>query len=46
MVCHVGKKEDRSKLIKQTVEKYGRIDFLIPNAAVSTQMGSFVDATE
>ena len=46
IVCHVGKKEDRSKLISQTVEKFGRIDYVVPNAAVSTQMGSFIEATE
>lgn len=42
IVCHVGKKEDRTKLINQTLEKYGRIDYLVPNAAVSTQMGQFL----
>jgi dehydrogenase/reductase SDR family member 4 len=46
IVCHVGKKEDRSRLIRGTLEKWGRLDYLVPNAAVSTQMGSFVDATD
>lgn len=46
VVCHVGKKADRTNLIKETIKKYGRIDYLIPNAAVSTQMGAFLDAKD
>ena len=46
VVCHVGKKEDRTKLIDQTIKKYGKINFLVPNAAVSTQLGSFLEGTE
>lgn len=46
IVCHVGKKEDRSRLINETIEKYGKIDYLVPNAAVSTQMGQFIDAKD
>ena len=43
-MCHVGKKEDRTRLIEETLKKYGRLDYLVPNAAVSTHMGSFLDA--
>ncbi|XP_059148915.1 dehydrogenase/reductase SDR family member 4-like [Physella acuta] len=39
MVCHVGKKEDRQRLFKETVSKYGGIDILVSNAAVSTYFG-------
>lgn len=46
VVCHVGKKEDRENLIQKTLEKYGRIDYFVANAAVSTHMGSFFEANE
>jgi dehydrogenase/reductase SDR family protein 4 len=42
----VGSKEQRLKLIDETVKKYGGIDFLIPNAAISTHMGNFFEANE
>jgi dehydrogenase/reductase SDR family protein 4 len=42
----VANKEHRLKLIDETVKKYGGIDFLIPNAAVSTHMGNFFEANE
>lgn len=45
-MCHVGKKEDRENLVKKTLEKYGRIDYFVGNAAVSTHMGSFLEAEE
>lgn len=32
LVCHVAQAEDREKLIKHTLDKYGRIDILINNA--------------
>merc|ERR1719328_238552 len=35
VVCHVGKKEDREKMIKETVAKYGGLDILVSNAAVN-----------
>lgn len=46
VVCHVGKAGDRSRLIRETLDRYGQIDYLVPNAAVSTQMGAFIDATD
>ena len=46
IVCHVGKKEDRKALVEQTIEKYGRIDYLVPNAAVSLRMTNMMDAEE
>ena len=45
-MCHVGNKDHRLKLISETVKVFGGIDFLIPNAAVSTHMGNFLDATD
>ena len=42
----MGNKEHRKNLIEQTVKKWGGIDYLICNAAVSTHAGDFMDATE
>src|ERR1019366_7684037 len=39
VVCHVGNKDQRLKLISEAVKVFGGIDILIPNAAVSTHMG-------
>ena len=33
-------------MINETIEKYGKIDYLVPNAAVSTQMGQFIEARD
>ena len=46
IACHVGKPEDRTNLINKTIEKYGKIDFVVANAAVSTHMGSLFDINE
>ena len=45
-VCHVGVKEQRDSLYQHIKEKYGRLDVLVLNAAVSTQFGSVFDTTE
>jgi len=39
MVCHVGKEEDRAKLIQGTVDKFGGIDILISNAGTNPTFG-------
>lgn len=44
--CHVGLAEDRSALIKETVEKFGGIDILVSNAAVNPEVGSVLDCSE
>jgi len=44
VVCHVIK--DRKKLINFALEKFGKIDILINNAAVSTYMGPITDTPE
>lgn len=44
IVCHAGEKQQRLNLISETVKKYGGIDILIPNVAVSTHMGNFFEA--
>ena len=39
IVCHAAKSEDRAKLIELALQEYGRIDYVVANAAVSTFMG-------
>ena len=35
IACHVGREEDRKRLVEQTLARYGRIDVLVANAAVN-----------
>lgn len=44
--CHIGDAEDRKALIVKTIEKYGRIDILVNNAAVNPFYGPLEDADE
>lgn len=46
VVCHVGKGEDRKKLIDHVTEKYGGIDILVSNAAVNPVMCQVLDTPE
>nr|XP_034992197.1 dehydrogenase/reductase SDR family member 4-like [Zootoca vivipara] len=46
LVCHVGKAEDRQRLVNAALERHGGIDILISNAAVNPFFGSTLDATE
>ncbi|XP_065913071.1 dehydrogenase/reductase SDR family member 4-like [Dysidea avara] len=46
MVCHVGKEEDRKQLIQETVDKFGKLDILVSNAAVNPIFGPIMEATE
>lgn len=39
LVCHAGNSEDRKRLIKETIDKYGGIDILVTNAAVNPHFG-------
>ncbi|XP_008121546.1 dehydrogenase/reductase SDR family member 4 isoform X1 [Anolis carolinensis] len=43
LVCHVGKAEDRKRLIETAVERHGGIDILVSNAAVNPYFGSILD---
>ncbi|XP_014724091.1 dehydrogenase/reductase SDR family member 4-like isoform X2 [Equus asinus] len=45
-VCHVGKAEDRERLVAMAVNLHGGIDILVSNAAVSPLFGNMMDATE
>ena len=44
--CHVGKKDQRKKLYDFIKEKFGRLDILVLNAAISLQFGSPLETTE
>lgn len=44
--CHVSQAADRSELFKTTLDKFGRIDCLVSNAAVNPTVGSVLDCTE
>ncbi|MRI00224.1 glucose 1-dehydrogenase [Kriegella sp. EG-1] len=39
IACHVGDEQQRIGLIKKTIEKYGRIDILVNNAAINPYYG-------
>ncbi|XP_072006741.1 dehydrogenase/reductase SDR family member 4-like isoform X4 [Engystomops pustulosus] len=45
-VCHVGKNEDRVKLVDYAVKKFGGVDILVSNAAVNPFFGNMLDSTE
>lgn len=45
-VCHVGKKEDRQKLVTKTIDIFGGIDILVANAAVNPYFGTFLSTPE
>ncbi|KAI6226097.1 hypothetical protein M3Y99_01325900 [Aphelenchoides fujianensis] len=46
VVCHVGKAEDRRRLIEFAVRKHGRIDVLFHNAGVNPAVGEILDVSE
>ncbi|XP_050526803.1 dehydrogenase/reductase SDR family member 4-like [Daktulosphaira vitifoliae] len=46
VVCHVSKKEDRQKLIDETVKKFGGISILVSNAATNPVSGSVLDCPD
>ncbi|XP_067325661.1 dehydrogenase/reductase SDR family member 4-like [Anolis sagrei] len=43
LVCHVGKSEDRQRLIETALERHGGIDILVSNAAVNPYSGPILD---
>uniref|UniRef100_A0AC11BLC0 Uncharacterized protein n=1 Tax=Ovis aries TaxID=9940 RepID=A0AC11BLC0_SHEEP len=45
-VCHVGKAEDRERLVATAVKLHGGVDILVSNAAVNPFFGSLMDVTE
>uniref|UniRef100_A0A8C8UJW6 Dehydrogenase/reductase SDR family member 4 n=1 Tax=Peromyscus maniculatus bairdii TaxID=230844 RepID=A0A8C8UJW6_PERMB len=45
-VCHVGKAEDRERLVAKALEHSGGVDFLVCNAGVNPLVGSTLGASE
>ncbi|XP_069488882.1 dehydrogenase/reductase SDR family member 4-like [Ambystoma mexicanum] len=45
VICHVGKEEDRQRLVNTALQKYGGIDYMISNAAVNPFVGNILDST-
>uniref|UniRef100_A0A8C8S9H2 Uncharacterized protein n=1 Tax=Pelusios castaneus TaxID=367368 RepID=A0A8C8S9H2_9SAUR len=45
-VCHVGRAEDRERLVAMALEHHRGIDILVSNAAVNPLVGNMLDATE
>uniref|UniRef100_A0A2K5PV85 Dehydrogenase/reductase 4 n=1 Tax=Cebus imitator TaxID=2715852 RepID=A0A2K5PV85_CEBIM len=45
-VCHVGKAEDRERLVTTAVKLHGGIDILVSNAAVNPVFKKLIDVTE
>lgn len=43
IACHIGDADQRKQLIEQTVERYGRLDILINNAATNPYFGPIED---
>eukprot|EP00002_Diphylleia_rotans_P003580 TRINITY_DN1246_c0_g4_i2.p1 TRINITY_DN1246_c0_g4~~TRINITY_DN1246_c0_g4_i2.p1 ORF type:complete len:253 (-),score=69.72 TRINITY_DN1246_c0_g4_i2:81-839(-) len=43
-VCHVSDQKQREALIQTTIEKWGKIDILVNNAASNPSFGSILDA--
>ncbi|XP_065605294.1 dehydrogenase/reductase SDR family member 4-like isoform X2 [Cyrtonyx montezumae] len=46
VVCHVGKPQDRQRLVQTALDTYGAIDILVSNAAVNPVMGSTLEVEE
>ncbi|XP_067652126.1 dehydrogenase/reductase SDR family member 4-like isoform X2 [Haliotis asinina] len=45
ITCHVGKPQDRTKLIEETVKTFGGIDILVSNAAVNPIYGPIMETS-
>ncbi|MDG2194724.1 MAG: glucose 1-dehydrogenase [Polaribacter sp.] len=41
--CHIGKEDQRAKLVAKTIEAFGRIDILVNNAAINPVFGPIED---
>ncbi|OBS82959.1 hypothetical protein A6R68_23084 [Neotoma lepida] len=46
IVCHVGKPEDRERLVATAVKLHQGVDILVSNAAVNPFFGNLMDVTE
>ena len=45
VACHVGREEELQALVQTTLDRYGRIDILINNAAINPVYGPLEEAT-
>ncbi|KAK4754374.1 hypothetical protein SAY87_002478 [Trapa incisa] len=46
MVCHVSNSQQRKNLIAKTVEKYGKIDVIVSNAAANPSIDTIIETPE
>ncbi|KAF5194108.1 Dehydrogenase/reductase SDR family member [Thalictrum thalictroides] len=46
VVCHVSNPQQRKNLIDKTIEKYGKIDVIVSNAAVNPSVDNILDSQE
>ena len=46
VACHVGKREDREKLIEETLERFGAIDILVSNAGTNPVFGPMMEVQQ
>ncbi|MGE0829750.1 MAG: SDR family NAD(P)-dependent oxidoreductase, partial [Hyphomonadaceae bacterium] len=44
--AHVAREEDRQRLISETMKAFGRIDIMVPNAAVNPVFSTLQDMSE
>jgi NAD(P)-dependent dehydrogenase (short-subunit alcohol dehydrogenase family) len=44
IAAHAGKAEDAERVVAETLDKYGRLDILVNNAATNPYMGPVIDA--
>ncbi len=44
--CHVGKNDDRRRLVAETVSRMGGIDILVSNAATNPVFGETLEVTD
>ena len=45
-VCHISKTDDRKRLLDETIQKYGQLDILVSNAAISPSFGNILEVGE
>lgn len=46
IACHVGKEDDRKKLVNEVIKQFGKIDILVNNAATNPIFGPAMNADE
>ncbi|MFI5955524.1 SDR family oxidoreductase [Cryptosporangium sp. NPDC051539] len=44
IAAHAGKEDDAARVVAETLEKFGRLDILVNNAATNPYMGPVIDA--